>query len=205
MKYKVSLLPESRKKQIKARETIKKIKAVAASVFCVLLAFYVIVVAVNIFAQNKLEDVKELDKECQAEIDKLSSYKDINTQLQERIQLFNKIEVKEPKLYKFLVDWSSLSHPGVSVESISCSDWKTTRLCYISGSCESREQYLEYEDVLKKIEGVTSVSCVSYTTSVGSTSNASFKISITVDGGAPVPTTANPNAATTSASTTAAS
>ncbi len=201
MKYKVSLLPESRKKQIKARESIKKIKSVSFAVFCVLFAFYIIVVAVNIFAQNKLKDIRELDAECQVEIDKLASYKDINTQLQQRISLFDKIEVKEPKLYQFLLDWSGVSHPGVSVESIECTDWKITRLCTIKGTCENRAQYLAYEEALKKIEGVTSVSCVNYTTNVGADNEAGFTISISVDGGAPVPTTAP---ATTAPATTAA-
>ncbi|MBR2876495.1 MAG: hypothetical protein IKC01_05095, partial [Clostridia bacterium] len=160
MKYKVSLLPESRKKQINARKTIGKIKSVSFSILAVLIAFYAVVIAVFVYTNKKLEDVKVLDQECIAEIEKLSSYRDIHAALQERINLFEKIQVNDPMLYKFIYDWSRIDHPGVSLSSIECTNWKTDRLCVITGTCDTRQQYLDYEKALSKIEGVTSVSCV---------------------------------------------
>lgn len=188
MKYRVSLLPESRKKQINARNTIAKIRAVSLSVLAVLVAFAVVVVIVGLYANSQLKEVKKLDQQCITEIEKLSSYRDIHAALQERINLFDKIQVKEPALYNFIYDWSKIDHPGVSVETIDCINWKTDRLCTITGSCNSRSEYLAYEESLRKIEGVTSVSCVGYQTNVGAGegSVATFTISIAVSGGTPV-------------------
>ena len=188
MKYRVSLLPESRKKQINARNTIAKIRVVSLSVLAVLVAFAVVVVIVGLYANSQLKEVKKLDQQCITEIEKLSSYRDIHAALQERINLFDKIQVKEPALYNFIYDWSKIDHPGVSVETIDCINWKTDRLCTISGSCNSRSEYLAYEESLRKIEGVTSVSCVGYQTNVGAGegSVATFTISIAVSGGTPV-------------------
>ena len=200
MKYKVSLLPESRKKQINARKSIKKITSVSLVVLAVIGAFCLVVLGTNIFANKQLEKAQQLDAECVAEIEKLSSYRDIHAALQQKVNLFGKIQVNEPQLYQFIVDWSNVNHPGVSVTSIQCSNWKTDRLCTITGTCNSRTEYLAYEEELKKIEGVTSVSCVGYTTNVGGAEDdlASFTISVSVSGGAVVPET------TTEVATTAA-
>jgi hypothetical protein len=200
VKYKVSLLPESRKKQINARNLIKKITAVSCMVLAVLVAFLAVVFGVNLYANNQLEEAKKLDSECIAEIDKLSSYRDIHAALQERVNLFDKIQVKDPQIYDFILKWSKIDHPGVSVESIQCTDWKTTRLCTITGSCDSRSQYLAYEKALSKIDGVSSVSCVSYTSNVGGdeADQATFTISVSVGGGVVV------TEATTAVATTAA-
>jgi hypothetical protein len=188
VKYRVSLLPESRKKQINARNVIAKIRAVSLSVLAVLIAFAVVVVVVGIYANSQLKEVKKLDQQCITEIEQLSSYRDIHAALQERINLFDKIQVKEPALYNFIYDWSKIDHPGVSVSTIECVNWKTDRLCTISGTCSTRSEYLAYEESLKKIKGVTSVSCVSYQTNVGAGEDAlaSFSISIAVSGGTPV-------------------
>ena len=105
MKYKVSLLPESRKKQINARKSISKIKSASFSVLAVLVAFYAVVIAVFVYTNKKLDDVKVLDQQCIAEIEQLSSYREIHAALQERINLFEKIQVNDPMLYKFIYDW----------------------------------------------------------------------------------------------------
>ncbi len=203
MKYKVSLLPESRKKQINARETIRKIKAVSFSVLAVLLAFGVVVGVVFAFATKQLKEVQALDQQCLTEIEKLSSYRDIHAALKERISLFEKIQVKDPQLYKFVYDWSKINHPGVSINTIECTNWKTDRLCTISGSCDSRSQYLAYEEALRKIEGVTSVTCMNYTPNITATegSVATFTISIAVSGGVTIVET---QADTSTPATTAA-
>ena len=184
MKYKVSLLPESRKKQINARNSIKKITSVSLICLAVLGAFLAVVLAVVLFANSQLKEAQKLDNECLAEIEQLSSYRDIHSALQQKVNLFEKIQVKEPYLYNFIVEWSNINHPGVSVESIECSNWKTDRLCTIVGTCDSRDQYLAYEKSLSKITGVTSVSCVSYKSNVGGdeTDPATFTISIAVEG-----------------------
>lgn len=203
MKYKVSLLPESRKKQINARETIRKIKAVSFSILAVLLAFGVVVGIVFAFATKQLKEVQVLDQQCLTEIEKLSSYRDIHAALKERIALFEKIQVKDPQLYKFVYDWSKINHPGVSVNTIECTNWKTDRLCTISGSCDSRSQYLAYEEALRKIEGVTSVTCVSYQPNIVSNEDsvATFTISVAVSGGVTIVET--PVDVTTEATTAA--
>ena len=203
MKYKVSLLPESRKKQINARETIRKIKAVSFSILAVLLAFGVVVGIVFAFATKQLKEVQVLDQQCLTEIEKLSSYRDIHAALKERIALFEKIQVKDPQLYKFVYDWSKINHPGVSVNTIECTNWKTDRLCTISGSCDSRSQYLAYEEALRKIEGVTSVTCVSYQPNIVSKEDsvATFTISVAVSGGVTIVET--PVEVTTEATTAA--
>lgn len=205
MKYRVSLLPESRRKQINARNTIAKVRAVSLSVLAVLVAFAVVVVIVGLYANSQLKEVKKLDQQCITEIEKLSSYRDIHAALQERINLFGKIQVKEPALYSFVYDWSKIDHPGVSVDTLDCINWKTDRLCTITGTCGSRSEYLAYEEALKKIEGVTSVSCVGYQTNVGAGegSLASFTISVAVSGGTPV-VEATTGVATTEATTAAA-
>ena len=187
MKYRVSLLPESRKKQINARNTISKIRAVSLSVLAVLVAFAVVVVIVGLYANSQLKELKKLDQQCITEIEQLSSYRDIHAALQERINLFEKIQVKEPALYSFIYEWSKIDHPGVSVDTIECLNWKTDRLCTISGTCNTRSEYLAYEESLGKIKGVTSVSCVSYQTNVGAGEGvlATFTISVTVSGVTP--------------------
>ena len=188
MKYKVSLLPESRKKQINARNSIKKITSVSLICLAVLGAFLAVVVAVTLFANSQLKEAQKLDDECIAEIEQLSSYREIHAALQQRVELFDKIQVKDPQLYSFILAWSQVNHPGLSVESIECTNWKTDRLCTIVGSCETRSQYLAYEESLRKIEGVTSVSCVAFSTNVGGdeTDEATFTISVSVSGGVSV-------------------
>jgi hypothetical protein len=184
VKYKVSLLPESRKKQINARNSIKKITSVSLICLAVLGAFLAVVLAVVLFANSQLKEAKKLDNECLAEIEQLSSYRDIHSALQQKVQLFEKIQVKEPYLYNFIVEWSNINHPGVSVSSIECTNWKTDRLCTIVGTCDSRDQYLAYEKSLSKLTGVASVSCVSYKSNVGGdeTDQATFTISVAVEG-----------------------
>lgn len=200
MKYKVSLLPESRKKQINARNTIKKIATVSTMILAVLVAFLAVVFGVSLYADKQLEEAKKLDNECVAEIEKLSSYRDIHAALQQKVSLFDKIQVNEPQLYQFILDWSKVDHPGVSIDSIQCTNWKTDRLCTITGSCDSRSQYLAYEKALEKIDGVSSVSCVAYSTNVGGneTDPATFTVSVSVSGGVVVVET------TTAVATTAA-
>lgn len=203
MKYKVSLLPESRKKQINARNSIKKITSVSLICLAVLGAFLAVVFAVNLYANSQLKEAEKLDNQCLAEIEKLSSYRDIHSALQQKVNLFDKIQVKEPQLYNFIVEWSNINHPGVSIDSIECTNWKTDRLCTIVGSCDSRDEYLAYEKALSKITGVVSVSCVSYKTNVGGdeTDPATFTISVSVEGGVQVVETTT--AAITEATTTA--
>ena len=202
MKYKVSLLPESRKKQINARNTIKKITTVSLMCLAVLVAFLAVVFAVNLYAKSQLKEAEKLDNECLAQIEQLSSYRDIHSALQQKVNLFDKIQVKEPYLYNFIVEWSNINHPGVSVSTIECSNWKTDRLCTITGSCDSRDEYLAYEKALGEITGVTSVSCVNYSTNVGGAKDdqATFTISVSVEGGVVVvETTVATTAATTAA------
>ena len=92
MKYKVSLLPESRKKQINARNSIKKITSVSLICLAVLGAFLAVALVVVLFANSQLKEAKKLDDQCLTEIEQLSSYRDIHSALQQKVNLFDKIQ-----------------------------------------------------------------------------------------------------------------
>lgn len=201
MKYKVSLLPEVNRKRLNSKKKIEKIKIYALIVLVVLLAFLAVVLGTKFYADKTLKEEKGRNNEMAQKVNELEQYREINANLQQKINLINSIQVKEPQLYNFVAKLSNLEHPGVSVDSIECTEWKTTRNCILKGTCTTREAYLAFEKALSEVDGVSVVFCSGYESGVGKDDGLSkFTISITCAGGAAVPTTQ----ATTSASTTEA-
>lgn len=189
MKYKVSLLPESRKKKLNGKKKLEKIQGWALSILIVLLALIVVVMGVKFFTDSKLKKAQQLDNEYAAKVAELEKYRQINADLQSKVALLDQIQVDEPYLYKFIINWSNTDRPGVSIDTFTCEDWKTTRQCVVTGTCNTREEYLLYEQDISKIDGVTSVAVQSFTSGVATEEGkCAFTILITVSGGKEVVT-----------------
>ena len=198
MKYKVSLLPEQSRKRLNGKKKLEKIKLFSLVVLMVLAVFTFVVMFTSVYAEKKLAEARQLDNEFAQKVAELEQFRAINATLQNKVQLIESIQVKEPKLVNFIAKLSNVKHPGVSIDSIECTDWKVTRNCVLMGSCDTREQYIAFEEALKAIEGVSAVSCVSY--SQGATSIIEFTINVTCSGGAaPFVTTTEASSDTTSA------
>ncbi len=184
MKYKVSLLPEDRKKRIQGKKKIEKIRAIALTVILVVFALFILVFATKIYADKKLSNLEKENEEYAKRVSELSSYREINAELQAKISLIDSIQVEEPYLQQFLVEIGNISRPGVSFSSIECTDWKIVRKCTISGTCDNRQQYLDLEEAFKELKGVGSVVCTSYTSEVGTEDGrASFTVELAAEGG----------------------
>ena len=201
MKYKVSLLPEYNRKRLNNKKKLEKIKILALAVLMVLLVLMVVVIGMRMFAEKKLHEAQTLNNEYAQKVAELEQFRTINANLQQKVQLIESIQVDEPALANFLATISNLNNAGISLDTIDCFDWKTARTCSITGRANSREQYLEFENAIKELEGVSSVVCTSYTSGAGTTDGlASFTVTITCSGGAAVVTTTE---ATTEATTAA--
>ena len=118
MKYKVSLLPEVNRKRLNSKKKIEKIKIYALIVLVVLLAFLAVVLGTKFYADKTLKEEKGRNNEMAQKVNELEQYREINANLQQKINLINSIQVKEPQLYNFVAKLSNLEHPGVSVDSI---------------------------------------------------------------------------------------
>ena len=182
MKYRVSLLPEQSRKRLIGKKKLEKIKLYSLVVLVILALFTFVVMFTSFIAEKKLEEAKKLDNEFAQKVAELEQFREINATLQNKVKLIENIQVKEPQLVNFVGAISNLKHPGVSIDSIECTDWKVTRNCVLMGSCDNREQYLAFEEALRNIEGVTNVSCISYEQGVSET--VLFSINITCSGGA---------------------
>lgn len=184
MKYKVSLLPEDRKKRIQGKKKVEKIRAIALTVILVVFALFILVFATKMYSDKKLSNIEKENEEYARRVSELSSYREINAELEAKINLIDSIQVEEPYLEQFLVDVGNISRPGVSFTSIECSDWKSVRKCVISGTCDNRRQYLDLEESFKKLEGVNSVVCTSFLSEVGTEDGrASFTVELAAKGG----------------------
>lgn len=199
MKYKVSLLPEQSRKRLIGKKKLEKIKLFSLVILVVLAVFTFVVMFTSFIAEKKLAEARMLDKEFAQKVEELEQFRTINATLQNKVQLIESIQVNEPQLVNFIGAISNINHPGVSVDSIECTDWKITRNCVLMGSCDTREQYLAFEEALKGIEGVSAVACASY--KQGATDAIEFTINVTCSGGAaPIVTTTEASSdATTSA------
>lgn len=201
MKYKVSLLPEYNRKRLNNKKKLEKIKVLALAVLMVLLVLMVVVIGMRMFADKKLRQAQYINNEFSQKVSELEQFRTINANLQQKVQLIESIQVNEPVLANFLATISNLNNAGISLDTIDCFDWKTLRTCSISGRANSREQYLEFENELKSLEGVSSVICTSYVSGAGTVDGlATFTISINCSGGSTVVTTTE---ATTEATTAA--
>ena len=205
MKYKVSLLPEQKRKRLINKKKLEKIKAFSLVVLIVLAFFTFVVMFTSLYAEKKLAEARRLDSECAQQVAELEQFREINASLQNKVQLIESIQIEEPQLVNFITKISNLKHPGVSITNIECTDWKTARNCVLVGTCENRSQYLAFEEALKEVEGVSAVACVSYTQGVGETAIVQFTVNVTCTGGAAVvvETTASSTDTTASESTAA--
>ncbi len=200
MKYKVSLLPEYNRKRLNNKKKLERIKVLALTVLMVLLVLMVVVIGMRMFAEKKLNEAQALNNEYSQKVAELEQFREINANLQQKVQLIENIQVNEPALANFLATIGNLNSPGVSLDTIDCFDWKTLRTCSITGRVGTREEYLAFENSLREIQGVSTVSCVSYTSGAGTTDGlASFTVSITCSGGAVVVTTTEATTAATTA------
>lgn len=205
MKYKVSLLPEQNRKRLIGKKKLEKIKLYSLVVLIVLALFTFVVMFTSLYAEKKLSEARQLDNEFAQKVEELEQFRAINATLQNKVQLIENIQIDEPQLVNFVAKISNLKHPGVSIDSMECTDWKVTRNCVLMGSCDNREQYLAFEEALKGIEGVSAVACASY--KQGVTEKVEFTINITcVGGAAPVveTTVASSDAASADGETTQA-
>ena len=201
MKYRVSLLPEYNRKRLNNKKKLEKIKVLALAVLMVLLVLMLVVIGMRMFAEKKLDEAQSLNNEYSQKVAELEQFRAINANLQQKVQLIESIQIDEPALANFLATISNLNNAGISIDTIDCMDWKTSRSCTITGKANSREQYLAFENELKGIEGVSAVVCTSYTSGAGTTDGlATFTVNITCSGGAAVVTTTE---ATTEATTAA--
>lgn len=201
MKYRVSLLPEQNRKRIDGRKKLERIQIFALSVLVILALFLVVVSGTRLYANSKLREAQALDNEYAQKVAELEQFREINATLQEKVQLIKDIQVEEPQLVNFLARISNLKTAGVSIDNIECTDWKTTRACVLTGSCDNRKQYLAFEKTLSEIEGVSGVACVSYDATVGS--RVQFTVSINCVGGAAVVTTTETTSAAADGENTA--
>ena len=201
MKYRVSLLPEQNRKRIDGRKKLERIQIFALSVLVILALFLVVVSGTRLYANSKLREAQALDNEYAQKVAELEQFREINATLQEKVQLIKDIQVEEPQLVNFLARISNLKTAGVSIDNIECKDWKTTRACVLTGSCDNRKQYLAFEKTLSEIEGVSGVACVSYDATVGS--RVQFTVSINCVGGAAVVTTTETTSAAADGENTA--
>ena len=196
MKYRVSLLPEQTRKRLEGKKKLEKIKSYSLVVLMILAMFLGVVVATNFYADAKLKEVQKLDNEYAQKVAELEQFREINANLQQKVKLIESIQVEEPQLVNFVTKISNLKCPGITITAFDCVDWKTTRNCTLSGTCDNREQYLKFEETLKKVEGITSVACAAYNASPVEGSLVEFTIGIKCSGGAAVVTEAPTEAAT---------
>lgn len=184
MKYRVSLLPEQNRKRLNSKKKLEKIKVYSLAVLVILALFTFVVMITNLVANKKLDQVKKLNNECAQEVAQLEQFREINANLQKKVQLIEDIQVEEPQLVNFIAMLSNLEHPGVSVTSIECKDWKVTRKCVLMGTCDTRAQYLAFEKALREMDGVSTVACLSYVQGVGESAVVQFTVDVACTGGA---------------------
>ncbi len=201
MKYKVSLLPEKNRKRILGKKKAVKAKGVAMIALLVLLGNVLILTLCFTFAQAQKSKIVALNTEYEQKVSALQKYRDINTNLQNKIALIKSIQVDEPSLYNFLAILGNIDHPGVTINNLDCTNWKTSRNCVITGNAQSRESFNVFMEKLEGVEEFSSASCSSYVvTIVEGKPSAEFSVTIACSGGAAPITTE----ATTAESTTAA-
>ncbi len=199
MKYRVSLLPEQNRKRLNGKRKLEKIKLFSLVVLIILAVFTFVVMFTSLYADKKLAEAKNLDNEYAQKVAELEQFREINANLQDKVKLIESIQIEEPQLVNFVAKISNLKHPGVTISSIECKDWKVTRICTLAGECDTREQYLAFETAVKELEGVSAAVCSSYTQGVGDGAVVNFTLDITCIGGAE--TTAAPTEASTEATT----
>ncbi len=201
MKYRVSLLPEKNRKRLVGKKKAEKGRGIANIVLLVLLAAVLISVLGKVYADSRLNEIKSMNAAYEQKVSQLHQYREISNTLQNKIQLIENIQVNEPQLYNFIANVGNIVHPGISVTNIACTDWRTSRICTITGTSTSRAAFVTYLEELEGIENVTSATCTAYTVSLTNGEPvATFSITITCSGGAAIVSQA-PAETTTAAAT----
>lgn len=187
MKYRVSLLPEKNRKRLIGKKKAQKGRGVADVVLLLILGALFLTVVGKGVADARLKEIQNKNLEYEQKVSALQHYRDINTNLQNKLNLIEKIQVNEPSLYNFVASLGNVTRPGISIATLDCVDWKTSRVCNITGSAVSRDAFTEFVKSLETIKGVSSVNCTSYTTQiVDGEAKANFAIAITCSGGSAV-------------------
>lgn len=200
MKYKVSLLPEKNRKRIIGKKKAEKGRGIANIAMLVLLAAVLIALLGKVYADTKLAEIQAKNAEYEQKVSALQQYRNINNTLQAKITLIEDIQVNEPQLYNFVARLGNVVRPGISVTNISCVDWKTSRVCTLTGKAISRDAFNTYLQAVTELEGVKSASCTSYTVDVtDGEAVATFSITITCEGGSAPVVTETTTEATTAA------
>ncbi len=200
MKYRVSLLPEKNRKRIVGKKKAEKGRGIANVAMLILLATVLLTILGRVYAESKLNEIKAMNAEYEQKVSQLQHYREINDTLQNKIKLVENIQVNEPQLYNFITTVGNVVHPGVSVNNITCTDWKSSRVCTITGTSTSRSAFVAYLQEIQSLENVTSASCVAYNVTLSNGEPvATFSISITCSGGSSMAVTEAPTEATTAA------
>lgn len=155
MKYKVSLLPEKNRKRLNSKKKAEKVKIISLIALCMMLVLLLVTVALKFYADSVLAEEREKNVEYDQMIQELAEYRSVNQTLQQKVSLINSIQVEEPALYNFVAAVSNINHPDVSIEALDCADWKSARICTITGTVHSSEAFDLYLSDLRSIEGVS--------------------------------------------------
>ena len=187
MKYRVSLLPAKNRKRLIGKKKAEKAKSIALVILLVLLANVFILTICFTVAQTEKNKIVAMNKEYEMKVAALQQYRDINTNLQNKITLIKSIQVNEPSLVNFLAILGNIDHPGVSVNDIDCSQWKSARNCVIKGTATSRATFNSYLEILENTKNFKTVTCTDYTINVVEGKPvATFSVTITCDGGSAI-------------------
>lgn len=188
MKYKVSLLPEARKKRIVGKQKVEKYKTIVVSLLVVLVALFAMVLISKIYSDVKLARLIDNNDAYMQKVETLSKYRTISDELDGKMKLIESIQVEEPYLHQFVVEVGNKIQPGISISSIECTDWKVARQCIINGTCNSRAEFIKYKQALEKSEYVDIVTEVEFVSAVGTDNGlCTFSLQINAKGGTQVP------------------
>jgi hypothetical protein len=155
VKYKVSLLPEKNRKRLNSKKKAEKVKIISLIALCMVLVLLLVTVALKFYADSVLAEEREKNVEYDQMIQELAEYRSVNQTLQQKVSLIQSIQVEEPALYNFVAAVSNINHPDVSIEALDCVDWKSARICTITGTVHSPEAFDLYLSDLRSIEGVS--------------------------------------------------
>lgn len=155
MKYKVSLLPEKNRKRLNSKKKAEKVKVISLIALCMVLVLLLVTAVLKFYADSVLAEEREKNVEYDQMIQELAEYRSVNQTLQQKVSLIQSIQVDEPALYNFVAAVSNINHPDVSIEALDCVDWKSARICTITGTVHSPEAFDLYLSDLRSIEGVS--------------------------------------------------
>ncbi len=184
MKYRVSLLPEKNRKRLIGKKKAEKGKGIINVILLVLLAVAFVSVCCKVGADAKLKEIKNKNVKYQDTIQEMEHLKGVASSVKAKIDLINSITVDEPSMYNFFASLSNIDHPGISVNQIEMIDWKSSRLCNISGKADSRDALLQYCEAIRAIEGVGRVEESIYTVEiVNGEEEITFLLIVSCNGG----------------------